>query len=230
MLKLVLAALAVFPAGSVFAQGGSLVHEAAIAGDGALSITAEIWVDNWFQLYANGAPVFQDSVPYATERSFNAERVTLTADLPLTIAIEFRDFMQNDTGLEYIGTDRQKIGDGGAIAQFRNSATGAVVAVTNANWRCQVVQQAPMSDDCAAAANPEVGVGACASNTFAVSPDWTAPEFDDQTWEAATEHSARSVDPKGGYDAISWDRSARLIWSADLFHDNIVLCRTRIIK
>ena len=78
-----------------------------------------MWVDNWFRLFANGAPLLEDSVAYRTERSFNAERFTFNADLPLTLAFEFRDFMQNETGLEYIGTRRQQLGDGGAIAQFR---------------------------------------------------------------------------------------------------------------
>ena len=229
-MRLIVAAIAVWPAVTGFAQDGPQVHETTVAGSGKVGITAEIWVDNWFQLYANGMPVVQDSVPYATERSFNAERVTFSADLPLTIAVEFRDFMENDTGLEYTGTDRQQMGDGGAIAQFRATANGVLIAVTNANWRCEVVQQAPVSDDCAALAAPEVGVGVCASTTIAPPPDWFAPGFDDRGWPAATEHAARSVAPKGGYDEIDWDRNAKLIWGPDLYHDNIVLCRTTITK
>lgn len=230
MLKFVVAAVAVFAAGTGFAQDGPQVNEADLAVAGKMRITAEIWVDNWFQLYANGMPLIQNGVAYATERSFNAERVTFGSDLPLILAIEFRDFMENDTGLEYIGTDRQQMGDGGAIAQFRNAATGELIAVIDRNWRCQVVQHAPVSNDCAAQATPKVGVAACASIATALAPDWSAPGFDDQSWPAATEHAQRSVGPKGGYDEIDWDRNARLIWGPDLVHDNIVLCRIRIAK
>jgi hypothetical protein len=70
-----------------FAQDGLRVHETAVASSGKVSITAELWVDKGFQLYANGAPLVQDSVPYKAERSFNAERISLNADLSLTIAV-----------------------------------------------------------------------------------------------------------------------------------------------
>ena len=82
------------------------------------SITADIWADNWFAMYANGDLIIEDSIPITTERSFNAETTTFTAELPITIAFEVRDFKANDTGLEYIGTSRQQMGDGGLIAQF----------------------------------------------------------------------------------------------------------------
>ena len=209
-------------------QAEPSVNERTVAGPGAVQITAEIWVDNWFALYANGLPVIEDSVPLTTEKSFNAERVTFSADLPLTLGFEFHDFMQNETGLEYIGTDRQQMGDGGAIAQFRDATTGKMLAVTDANWRCTVVQAAPVSDDCAASDNPVIGQGACASKTTALAADWAQPGFDDRGWPAATEHSAWSVGPKGGYDQIDWDNQSALIWGPDLVHDNVVMCRLTI--
>lgn len=223
-------ALGMLTATATFAQQGPMVHETVLDGPGAAKITSEIWVDNWFQMYVNGKPLIQDSVPYATERSFNAERVTFRADLPMTVAFEFRDFMQNDTGLEYIGTRRQQVGDGGAIAQFHDAATGKLMAVTNTKWRCQVVHYAPISDNCAKMRNPQPGVGACASRVTAVSPDWIKPGFDDKGWPVATRHSERSVRPKDGYDRIDWDRGAQLIWGPDLRHDNIVYCRTTITR
>lgn len=215
---------------AALAQRGPMVYETVLKGSGAVAVTAEIWVDNWFQLHVNGKPMIEDSVPYATERSFNAERVTFRADLPMTVAFEFRDFMQNDTGLEYIGSRRQQVGDGGAIAQLHNAATGKLMGVTDAKWRCQVVHHAPVSDQCAKQRNPKAGVGACASRITKISPDWTKPGFDDRAWPAATIHSARSVGPKDGYDRIDWDRSAQLIWGPDLRLDNIVYCRTTITK
>jgi hypothetical protein len=75
------------PVATGLAQDGLRVHETAVAPSGKVSITTELWVDKWFRLYANGAPLVQDSVPYKTERSFNAERISLNADLSLTIAV-----------------------------------------------------------------------------------------------------------------------------------------------
>jgi hypothetical protein len=69
-----------------------VINEREIESDGTTKVMAEIWVDNWFALSVNGAPLIQDSVPFKTERSFNAERVTFNTDLPATIAFEFRDF------------------------------------------------------------------------------------------------------------------------------------------
>jgi hypothetical protein len=189
------------------------------------SITADIWVDNWFVMYVNGEKVIEDSVPITTERSFNAETTTFTSGLPMTIAIMARDFKENDSGLEYIGTNRQQMGDGGMIAQFRDAATGALIAGTNSTMRCLVVHHAPVDRTCANERNPVAGQGACAFVETPIPANWTAPDFDDSTWPAAVEHSAREVGPKDGYDKISWDKSAKLIWSDDLVLDNTLLCR-----
>ena len=76
----------------------------------------EAWADNWFAAYLNQQLIVEDSVPITTERSFNAEEVTFSADYPLTINLVIKDFKQNDTGLEYIGTPRQQMGDGGELS------------------------------------------------------------------------------------------------------------------
>ena len=189
-----------------------------------VTLTGEVWVDNWFTLWANGQKVIEDSTPYKTERSFNAERFTFEAEMPVTLAFEFRDFMENETGLEYIGSRRQQMGDGGAIAQFKD-AGGKLIAVTDEAWRCLVRQHAPVDERCEKERDPKVDTGACAQEVAAVGDDWTSPTFDDSAWPTATEHSARDVGPKDGYDEIRWDRSAQLIWAPDLKRDNIVLCR-----
>jgi hypothetical protein len=194
------------------------------------SLTADIWVDNWFEMYVNGAKVIEDSVPITTERSFNAETVTFSADLPITIAILAKDFKENDSGLEYIGSNRQQMGDGGMIAQFRDRATGKVVAVTDSNMRCLVVHHAPVEPSCADESNPVAGVGACGFVETPIPANWTDPAFDDSAWPAAVEHSAGEVRPKGGYDEIDWDGSARLVWSDDLVLDNTLLCRMTITE
>lgn len=138
-------------------------------------IIGEVWVDNWFKLYVNGKPLLEDSVSYRTERSFNAERFKFRADLPMTLAFEFRDFMENETGLEYIGTRRQQMGDGGAIAQFKDASSGKVLATTGNDWRCLTVQAAPAEASCARERNPDTSTAACAETRASVPDTWMTP-------------------------------------------------------
>ncbi len=183
---------------------------------------AEVWADNWFALYTNGRLVGQDSVPITTERSFNAETITFEATYPLTIAMVTRDYMATDSGLEYIGTSRQQIGDGGFIAQVWDVSTGRVVAATGPRWRGLVIQRAPLNPACATAANPAT---ACRSESVAEPAGWQAAGFDDSAWPTATVYTAAQVGAKEGYDTIRWDASASLIWGTDLKLDNIILWR-----
>lgn len=207
---------------------GRVLNERVIEDGGGTRIIAEIWVDNWFSLAINGESLIEDSVPYKTERSFNAERVTFGADFPMTIAFEFRDFLENDTGLEYIGSNRQQIGDGGAIAQFTNAETGAIIKVTDSSWKCTVIHHAPVDEACAKQSDPRAGEGSCDAEILDAPAGWQGRGFDDGQWAAASEHSSDEVRPKAGYDAIKWDPGARLIWGKDLKLDNIILCRTVI--
>ncbi|WP_299772530.1 PEBP family protein [uncultured Tateyamaria sp.] len=193
-----------------------------------LTITADIWADNWFDMSVNGTKVLEDSVPITTERSFNAETVTFAVELPMTIAIKAMDFKENDTGLEYIGSRRQQMGDGGLIAQFVDVDTGETVAVTDDNMRCLVVHHAPVDRSCEASSNPVAGKGACAFELTEEPADWTAPGFDTSGWPKATLHTARAVDPKDGYDTVSWSEDAQFIWGPDLERDNTILCRVTI--
>ncbi|WP_415404451.1 PEBP family protein [Tateyamaria sp. SN3-11] len=205
----------------VFLSAGPAVAE-------TVTLTTDVWVDNWFEMYVNGQKVLEDSVSITTERSFNAESATFTAELPITVAIRAMDFRENDTGLEYIGSNRQQMGDGGMIAQFRDATTGETVAVTDSDMRCLVVHRAPVDVSCARESNPVAGEGACDFVETAVAPEWVTPAFDDSDWPAAVTHSARAVDPKDGYDEVSWDSAAMLVWSDDLVQDNTVLCRMTI--
>lgn len=211
-------------------HGGPAVNETRLTTQGSIEIVGEVWADNWFRLHTNGDVLIEDSVSIRTERSFNAERFTFKADLPVTLAFEFRDFMENDTGLEYIGKRKQQMGDGGAIAQFKDATTGKLLAVTSSSWRCKVAQHAPMSPSCAKERYPAVDTGACAQSITSIPANWTAPGFDDSSWPSASEHSTRAVRPKDGYDQITWDRSAKIVWSDDLERDNVVLCRLTISK
>ena len=57
-------------------------------------------------------------------------------------------------------------------------------------------------------------------------PDgWTNSGFDASSWSQATVYAPAQVGPKGGYDSITWDPTAKLIWTSDLFVDNTILWR-----
>lgn len=190
----------------------------------AEGISADVWADNWFALYVNGQKVAEDSVPITTERSFNAESFSFSAERPFVLAIMAKDFKENDTGLEYIGSRRQQMGDGGLIGQFIGD-DGSPVAVTQDAWRCLAVHRAPLDAACEREDNPIAGNGACGFETMAEPAGWTSVDFDDSGWPFATEHSARAVGPKDGYDRIGWVSDAKIIWGADLERDNTILCR-----
>jgi hypothetical protein len=190
----------------------------------AETFSADVWADNWFSLNVNGAQVAEDSVSITTERSFNAESFQFSAERPFVLGLIAKDFKENDTGLEYIGTRRQQMGDGGVIMQIKD-ASGAIVAVTDDAWTCLVTHHAPVQKSCADENNPIAGQGACG---FEITPEpmnWDSANFDAAAWPSATVHSERTVSPKDGYDEISWDRSAQLIWGPDLETDNTLLCR-----
>ncbi len=193
-----------------------------------LQLRGEVWADNWFALYANGQLVKEDSVSINTERSFNAETFTFSAELPVTLAFVAKDFKENDTGLEYIGTNRQQMGDGGLIAQFTDTASGDVIAVTDSSFRCYPIHQAPSDKACANDANPVAGVGNCGFTSRAEPSGWKLGSFDDSAWSQASVYSSATVRPKDGYNTISWSAQAQFIWGADLETDNTVLCRTTV--
>lgn len=196
----------------------------AAAGE-TVTFTAEVWADNWFSLTVNGESVGEDSVPITTERSFNRETITFEATYPLTVAVVAKDFKETDSGLEYIGTDRQQMGDGGIIAQITDSTTGEVVAVTDDSWQALAIQRAPLNPDCVSSPDPDAD---CESEAIEEPAGWTEADYDDSDWAAATVFSAVDVDPKEGYDEVAWDSSAQFIWGVDLEVDNTVLLRATV--
>lgn len=193
-----------------------------------VTIRGEVWADNWSSFFVGEQLVMEDSVPITTERSFNAEVFEFTASYPITLNFIAKDFKENDTGLEYIGANNQQMGDGGLIAQFTDLSTGAVVAVTSSNWRCFVIHKAPLDTSCEREASPVAGEGACGFISEAEPAGWKSPGFDDSGWDSATVHSFDEVRPKDGYDQITWDPSAEIIWTADLITDNTILCRLTV--
>lgn len=193
----------------------------------AETFSADVWADNWFEMRIDGVQIAEDSVPITTERSFNAESFTFEAERPFTIGIVGMDFRENDTGLEYIGTRRQQMGDGGLIAQIFDAA-GGTVAVTSGDWSCLVTHTAPMDRACADEDDPIAGEGACAFETMAEPDGWDTADFDASGWPSADVYSARDVDPKDGFDEITWTPEAELIWGPDLHLSNTVLCRLTV--
>jgi hypothetical protein len=115
--------------------------------------------------------------------------------------------------------------DGELIAQVTDLTTGEVVAGTDSTWAALVVHQAPLNAECVSDADPD---RTCEFLIIDTPADWTSAAFDDSSWATATEWSAADVSPKDGYDQISWDASAQLIWGTDLEVDNTVLLRTSV--
>ena len=189
------------------------------------TFTAEVWADNWFSLYINGELVGEDSVPITTERSFNAETITFEATYPLTIAMVTKDFKETDSGLEYIGEPNQQMGDGGFIAQFTDTSKGKIIATTNGDWRGLVIQNAPLNVECEKSADPDTD---CQFETLDEPANWTSANFDDSSWANATSYLADEVGVKDGYNEITWDSAAEIIWGSNLNTNNTILWRTLI--
>lgn len=192
---------------------------------GSRRFKAEVWADNWFSLYVGENKVGEDSVPITTTRSFNAETIYFDAGYPLTLNVVIRDYIQNDTGLEYIGTPQQQIGDGGFIMQVTDTTSGKVVAVSNAAMKCLVIQKAPLNPSCEKDPNP---TQTCRYRSDTEPAGWKGGGFDTSAWENATIYSEAQVGPKDGYYSIAWNPAAKLIWTSDLKLDNTLLCTVTV--
>ena len=114
------------------------------------------------------------------------------------------------------------MGDGGFIVQIKDTTTGKYVAVSNASWKCLVVHRAPLDTSCEKSAKPSQE---CTSESLPEPAGWKAAGYDTSGWETATEYDADTVGAKGGYDDVSWDATAKLIWTKSLKQDNTLLCK-----
>jgi len=188
------------------------------------SYTIDVWADNWFALYVNGQKVGEDSVSIRTERSFNKETFSFDATLPMTVAIEAKDYIETDSGLEYIGANNQQMGDGGIIAQIKD-ASGNTVASTSGDWKAFVTHFAPLDKSCESSNNPETD---CLFTITESPTNWTTVAFDDSGWDNASVYTEAQVSPKDGYNEVIWDSAAQFIWGQDLEQVNTVLLRTQV--
>ena len=190
------------------------------------SIKAQVWADNWFALYSGDTLIKEDSEPFKTERSFNAEKFSFSTKLPAKLSIIIRDHFQNDTGLEYIGSSHQQVGDGGFIAQFVDAKSNQVLAVSDQGWQCTVIHRAPLNRrECEHSSHPEQ---VCQSKIDPEPKGWKSPDFDYSSWPHAVIYSEDEVSPHGDYNWLKWTPAAKLIWSQDLVVDNTLLCRFTI--
>jgi phosphatidylethanolamine-binding protein (PEBP) family uncharacterized protein len=191
------------------------------------SFSAEIWADNWFALYVNGKKVGEDSTPFATERSFNSDLISFKASYPLTIGIIARDYVENASGLEYIGKPNQQVGDGGIIAQIRQTDTGQIVGSTNKSWKVFTTNKAPLNEECVKSSAP---LKECKAQSVKAPTSWYSATFKDTSWKNATEFTPAAVGVKDGYFNFTWDPQSSLVWSSDLRLDNTILLRTKILQ
>ena len=211
----------------LFASGNLSINAQEDSSSALITIQADIWVDNWFALYRGDRLIQEDSVAFNTEQSFNKESFTFASELPAQMGVIIKDYFEDDTGLEYIGSRRQQMGDGGFQAQFFDAANGEILAVSNDSWRCKVIHQAPLNADCERDQNP---AQTCQHQIDPEPDGWKSAEFDDSAWPNATIHTARAVRPIGGYHSVNWHPEAKLIWSEDLEIDNAILCRFLLVE
>ena len=91
----------------------------AAAGAGSGRFKLEVWADNWFSLSLGDTLVVEDPVSITTERSFNAVTHSFDATFPLNLNFILKDFKEEDSGLEYIGTDGQQLGTAASSPRSR---------------------------------------------------------------------------------------------------------------
>ena len=187
--------------------------------------TAEVWADNWFAMYVNGKKVGEDSVPITTQKSFNSETIKFNATYPLTIGFIAKDYVQSKSGLEYLGTPNQQIGDGGIKFQIRETASNKLVSVSDSTWKMKVGNTAPLNPECEKSTQPDID---CKFLNTSISSNWSSSSYIDKGWSSAKIFTSDEVGPKDGYFSINWQNSAQFIWGNDLKLDNIIYLRKKV--
>jgi hypothetical protein len=188
----------------------------------------DAWADNWFAAYLGEELLVEIEMLSSTSSSLNAETVTFEASYPLRLNFILKDYMENKTGLEYIGQRNQQMGDGGFIMQLTELSTGEVVLVSNGEWACAVIHEAPLDKACENVSNPVAAVSPWEFLDLGEPDGWKSADFDDRGWTGTTVYSAAAIAPKGRYNDIAWDSSAEFIWGPDLETNNTLLCRVTV--
>ena len=129
------------------------------------TVKANIYADNWFEMYINGKLIAVDSIEFIPH---NIISVDILPQYPMTIAVLAKDFADSQTDLEYNNT---RIGDGGLILKFGDGT------VTSKAWKAKKVFWGPLNGDIE---NPEV-------RREPIPEGWHMPGYDDSSWPNATE-------------------------------------------
>ena len=166
------------------------------------TVRANVYADNWFQLYVNGELVAVDSIAFIPH---NVVSVDLLPRYPMTIAVLAKDNADPTTGMEYANTN---VGDGGFILRFGDGT------VTDGTWKARCFSHGPVNGD---TRTPRV-------ESTPLPPDWFAVGFDDSGWKNAREYSEEEIDPKQPYYDADFS-GARFIWTDDVKLDNTVVFR-----
>ena len=217
--------------------------ETQVVDEGGEEITAYLFGDNYFELYANGEYIGRDAVAFTP---FNAHAARIRVDYPVTYAVLLVDW----EGYLGVGLEdtrgRFHIGDGGFIATFSDGAR------TDEEWKCKTFYVAPLDDPGCVAfdehGNPDSS--SCPSEDEAVSciandptrtcralhlplPEgWMRPDFDDSAWLPASTYTADEVTGAPGFRNYenTLFRGARFIWTQNLDLDNQVVCRKTVTR
>jgi hypothetical protein len=169
------------------------------------TIKANVYADNWFQMYINGELVAVDSIKFIPH---NVVSVDLLPTNPMTIAVMAKDNADPKTGMEYANTN---IGDAGFILKFSDGT------VTHAGWKAKSFSHGPVNRD---TKNPRV------ENT-PIPENWFATDFNDSEWSNATEYTEDEVRPKQPYYDSDY-KGAKFIWTRDIALDNTDRKSTRL--
>jgi hypothetical protein len=169
------------------------------------TIKANVYADNWFQMYINGELVAVDSIKFIPH---NVVSVDLLPTYPMTIAVMAKDNADPKTGMEYANTN---IGDAGFILKFSDGT------VTHAGWKAKSFSHGPVNRD---TKNPRV------ENT-PIPDNWFATDFNDSEWSNATEYTEDEVGPKQPYYDSDF-KGAKFIWTRDIALDNTVIFRHHV--
>ena len=102
---------------------------------------------------------------------------------------------------------------------------GEIIATTNGDWRGLVIQTAPLNVECEKSADPDTD---CQFEALDEPANWTSSNFDDSSWVNATSYLGDEVGVKDGYNEITWDSMAEIIWGPNLNTNNTILWRTQI--
>lgn len=211
---------------------------------GSEEFVAYIFVDNYFELYVNGALIAVDAVPFTP---FNASVVKFAADRPVSLAVMGVDWEENlGLGSEAGRGSDYHPGDAGFVMHIQDAA-GETALITDTSWRAQTFYTSPLNDrSCLIADGQTRDSTACSTKGAAdgsgfsaaywdIPEGWMQPDFDDSAWPNAVAFSNDTVgvDNKPGYTNFTElfdvpDADATFIWSSNLVLDNLVLMRTTI--